>query len=58
MTLEGSRAKLRRAKEHLDYLDAEIIKFLSPDPYKITVERATDTLFIVRVSGMPDHAVR
>lgn len=57
MTVEGSRAKLRRAKEHLDHIEAEITQFLNAEPYSVTVERPTKTVAVVRVTKVPDRRI-
>src|SRR6267142_3281219 len=39
MTIDGCRAKLRRAQEHRDDLDRRITDFLQLNPYRVAVER-------------------
>ena len=56
-TVEGSRAKLRRAKEHLDHIEAEITQFLNAESYGVTVERPTKTVAVVRVTKVPDRRI-
>jgi len=52
-SLEGSRAKLRRAKEHLEAVEGKINAFLEPQPYKIILERPAEGLFVIRIANEP-----
>jgi hypothetical protein len=53
MTLEGSRAKLRRAHEHFAALDADIGTFLEAHPYRVLVESPARNLYVVRLNETP-----
>ena len=54
MPLEGSRAKSRRAKQHLDALDASVRAFLDSKPYRVRVESDLERgHYVVRVDNDP-----
>ena len=54
MALNGSRAKLSRAKHHLDDLEAQIDRFLQTYPHGVTAERPTSNLeWLVRLIDAP-----
>jgi hypothetical protein len=57
-TLEGCDAKVRRAREHLDALYAEIGAFIESEPHEIVSEFDAETLtrtFALRVLKEPDE---
>src|SRR6266511_1608259 len=53
MTLEGCRAKIRRAKVHFEAVEHEITTFLENHPYRVTFDHPAEDLFIVRSYDPP-----
>lgn len=53
MRFEGSRAKIRRAREHFDVLESKINAFLNPNPYRVAVDHTVPNLYVVRIDNEP-----
>ena len=54
MVLKDSRAKLRRAQEHLDAIKGQIQTFLDDKPYRVVVDPPVHHRFIVRLDNAPE----
>ncbi|NOT28088.1 MAG: hypothetical protein HOP16_18550 [Acidobacteria bacterium] len=50
MKLKGAHAKLRRAHEHRNALDASVSSFFTDHAYRVSVEHPADKLYVLRVT--------